>query len=425
MSATSTNAISPAEPSWPPAHSPEPTHLALQQKILALCDYRVCDSAARDELERKAERIALLSTQPLFILREVLQYLTQQRLIAPPYSFLQDLVGKVVTQERNRITGLLEQALTPDIRQQLDSLLEAHESVYRIRTLKQEAQDFTYKALRQEVERRKIFEPLYSFASTFLLSAGISQESGRYYASLVTFYSVFRLQRLVIETTRLYLLCFAYHRFRQINDTLIEAFVHLVDQYEGQAKQAAEEARQRMVTEMGEQLQAAGQVLGLFVDESIPGDTPFMTVKEKAFQLLEPDRFAQVSNYMRNIAFDKTRWEWNYYTTLSATFKRNLRHLFSDLDFGGRVEDAPLLEGVTFLQGLLRQDKSPRQANPTLFPTTLISKKLHRYLFTKEAAREKRLEVDRYEFLIYRLLRNAPGKRVISLSRTVIEFPPF
>ena len=71
------------------------------------------------------------------------------------------------------------------------------------------------------------------------------------------------------------------------------------------------------------------------------------------------------------------------------------------------MEDAPLLEGVTFLQGLLRQDKSPRQANPTLFPTMLIPKKLHRYLFAKGAAKEKRLEVDRYEFLIYRLLRNA------------------
>ena len=51
---------------------------------------------------------------------------------------------------------------------------------------------------------------------------------------------------------------------------------------------------------------------------------------------------------MRNVAVDKNRWEWNYYTNLSAKFKLNLRHLFADLDFGGRVEDAPLLEGVTF-----------------------------------------------------------------------------
>jgi hypothetical protein len=50
---------------------------------------------------------------------------------------------------------------------------------------------------------------------------------------------------MAATTTRLYLLCYAYHRFRQINDTLIEAFIHRVDHYEKQAKLAAEDAVQR------------------------------------------------------------------------------------------------------------------------------------------------------------------------------------
>lgn len=73
------------------------------------------------------------------------------------------------------------------------------------------------------------------------------------------------------------------------------------------------------------------------------------------------------------------------------------------------MEDAPLLEAADFLQDLLREDKSLRQTNPSLFPTAVIPKSLQRYLFTKEEKPEKNrlLEVDRYEFLIYRLLRNA------------------
>ena len=89
-------------------------------------------------------------------------------------------------------------------------------------------------------------------------------------------------------TARLYLLCFAYYRFRQINDNLIEAFIHLVDHYEQQAKQAAEDAMQRTVTEASEHLQAAGQVRSLFVDASIPGDAPFTVVQQQAFALLDP-----------------------------------------------------------------------------------------------------------------------------------------
>ena len=85
-----------------------------------------------------------------------------------------------------------------------------------------------------------------------------------------------------------------------------------------------------------------------------------------------------------------------------------LRHLFADLDFSGRVEDAPLLEAVTFLQSLLRQGKAPRQTDPSAFPVSIIPTGLRRYLFGAEGkCKERALEIDRYEFLIYRLLRNA------------------
>jgi hypothetical protein len=111
---------------------------------------------------------------------------------------------------------------------------------------------------------------------------------------------------------------------------------------------------------------------------------------------------------MRSIEFDKTAFEWSHYGKLSHAFKRNLRHLFADLDFSGRVEDAPLLEAVTFLQGLLRQGKAPRKTDPSAFPVSVIPHGLRRYLWGSEGTRKERaLEIDRYEFLIYRLLRNA------------------
>jgi TnpA family transposase len=61
-----------------------------------------------------------------------------------------------------------------------------------------------------------------------------------------------------------------------------------------------------------------------------------------------------------------------------------------------------------FLQELLRQGKSPRQAKPADFPTGIIAKGVHRYMYTAaEKRKDKQLEVDRYEFMVYRLLRNA------------------
>jgi TnpA family transposase len=125
--------------------------------------------------------------------------------------------------------------------------------------------------------------------------------------------------------------------------------------------------------------------------------------------LLDPERFVQVSAYLRDVEFDKAASEWAHYKTLSAHFKRNLRHLFTALQFAGRVEDAPLMEAVVFLQGLLRDGRAPRRVDPETFPTAFIPKTLRRYLFveTDDAPKKKQLQVDLYEFLVYRLVHNA------------------
>jgi hypothetical protein len=373
-----------------------------------LFDYRLCDAAAKTDLEQKAQRVAMLSTQPIFILREVLQYLVHQRVVVPGYTYMQSMVGQAVSGERLRITRLLDRALTPEVERQLEALLDADEGMYRISLLKHEPKDFSYGELRQEVERRKFFQPLFEFGQTFLASAGLSNESVKYYASLVQFYTVYKLQRMATPTVRLYLLCFAAHRFRQINDNLIEAFIHLIHQYEQEAKLAAEAAAVKAMTEASTNLKAGGQVLSLFLDPSIADWTPFSMVRQKAFSLLNPERFVQVSEYMRNIEFDRTAFEWAYYGTLHFKFKLNLRHLFCNLDFAGLVEDVPLLEAVAFLQSLLREGKSLRQVPPADFPIGVIAKGVQRYMYTAaEKRKDKCLDVDRYEFLVYRQLRNA------------------
>jgi len=386
-----------------------PTRGLLQKTVLELFDYRLCGTKERSEIEAKAERFATLSTQPIFILREILQQLSINRVVAPSYSSLQDIVGKAVSGERARITGLLTEALTPDICKKLTALLEADEQIYTISALRREAKDFSYGELRREVARREFFEPLHEFAATFLSSAGLSQESSRYYASMVSYYTVYKLQRMQRQTAQLFLLCFAYQRFRQINDNLTDAFIHLVHQYSRQAKSHAEAAMQQALEDALKNLQAAGKVLGLFVDETISHDAPFSEIKDKAFSLLDREQFPIVSDYMRRIAFDKSAFEWAYYGTLSRTFKQNLRHLFAVLDFAGRVENAPLINAVNYLQDLFRRDKHPGKIDPASLPSDLIPKHLQKYLYVPSEVdrRRKVIEPDRFEFLVYRMLRNA------------------
>jgi len=386
-----------------------PTILALQDRVLELHQFHHWKPSLRGAMVERLSHLAMRSTQPRYLLREALQYLERDSIVAPPYTVLQDVVGEAVAGERNRLTDLLKKALTPAARRDLDALLQADGFMYRISLLKQDLNDFSYKALKEEVGRRQSFKPLHIFAQKFLANTHISQESSKYYASLVMYYTVYKLQRMDPLVARLYLLCFAYHRYRQINDHLVEAFMVRVEAYTRQAKLAGEEAMQQALIEGSENLKAAGEILNLFVDESLPNDASFASVKAKAFTFLDRERIPTVADYMRNIAFDKVGFQWTFYTSLSLTIKKNLRHLFVELNFVGRVKDAPLTEAVNFLQQHLRQGHTPRQIDPTVFPLKMVPKRLRRYLFVLEKGpdRTRRLEVDRYEFLVYRLLCDA------------------
>ena len=57
---------------------------------------------------------------------------------------------------------------------------------------------------------------------------------------------------------------------------------------------------------------------------------------------------------------------------LSRAIKRNLRHLFKELDFSRRVDAAPLTSAITLMQDMFRQDKSLRQADASNFPDAII-----------------------------------------------------
>jgi len=66
-----------------PALSPSTTHERQQDMILELTGYRRCGDAERNQLHHKAQQLARIDSQPIYILRELFAYLSQHRWIAP------------------------------------------------------------------------------------------------------------------------------------------------------------------------------------------------------------------------------------------------------------------------------------------------------------------------------------------------------
>lgn len=64
------------------------TRLNQQQLILKRFNYRLCDSQSRLDLKEQARRAATVSGKPIFIFRELINYLTNKRIVIPGYSFM-------------------------------------------------------------------------------------------------------------------------------------------------------------------------------------------------------------------------------------------------------------------------------------------------------------------------------------------------
>jgi len=104
--------------------------------------------------------------------------------------------------------------------------------------------------------------------------------------------------------------------------------------------------------------------------------------------------------------FDETAFQWEHINKLAHQFKRNLRLILKTVDLAASRADKPLLSATHFLKNAFQQGMSLGQYSPEKFPTRFIPENTKRYLYGQDSQGRKHLLVDRYEFLVYRLLRN-------------------
>ncbi len=400
------------------------TILKQRHAILERFHYRFCTAADREQLFLRAQHAARISSKPIYVLREVLRWLTEQRLVSPGYSFLQeDVVGKALLAEQTRLTNVLQTALTTTDRAALDGLFAPADGLYTITLLKREPKDFSLGELRREIARSEQLLPLYHLATRVVPLLAISNEGITYYASLVSYYSVFRLQQLDPWVVALYLLCFVFHRYQRLNDNLLTCFIHLVNEYVDEAKAAAKEQVYAQRIMRNHDLPKAGQVLQLFLTDHAP-DTSFETVQARAFAILERERLADVADYIATEAsFDETAFQWDHVDAMARRFKQYLRPILRTITLTTTRVTAPVLEAVHVLTETFQSGRSLRQIDPADLPIRCIPVRDKPYLYARDSA-GKALITDRYEFLIYRLLRNGLEAGDV-FCRTSVRFRSF
>ena len=384
------------------------THLKHHGLILTLYDYRRCNQHDREQLAQKARQVARLSSHPVYVFREVMTYLKERRLIAPGYRVLQDMISQALSFEENRLIDLAHAHLDAETVIALQALLQNPARLYEITYLKREPKDFTPSEINDEVRRGQQIRDLYQAARRILPLLAISNESIKYYASLISYYTVSRLKQRDADLARIYLLCYVHFRYQKLYDNLINALIYNVRQYRDAAKAAAKEKVYAARLEYNSQIKKAGRVLKLFTDDSLSAESTFAEAQQKAFQILPRQQLTPVADALiGKLTFDETAFRWEQVDRQARSFKRRLRPIMLTVDFQGSSSQAPLLEAVTFLKDAVQTGKAPSQIDEEKFPLSFVPDRSLRYLYQTNSEGHRRLLVDRYEFLVYRRLWQA------------------
>ena len=165
-------------------------------------------------------------------------FLIGQRIVRPGYTTLQTIIREALCAERERVEQLVEAALTDATRDKLQQLLVRENTLSDLAVLKQDAGSFRYRQMVLERQKRATLAPLYAIAKALLPGLGISQLNIAYYASLANYYTIYDLRRLKPGQTYLYLLCYAWQRYRLLSDNLVYALGYHMKQLEDAPRRA-------------------------------------------------------------------------------------------------------------------------------------------------------------------------------------------
>jgi hypothetical protein len=245
-------------------------------------------------------------------------YLNEQKMIRPGYTTLQTIISEALSAERQRLGSLLTGALDTSSRDALAQLLVREDTLSELAALRQDAKNFGWQQMAREREKRAKLEPIYRIVKALLPSLAISQQNLHYYANLANFYTVYDLRRLKGEQTNLYLLCYAWQRYRQLTDNLVDAVGYHMKRIEDESK--ARINKRFIVEQVQRQRETPqiGRLLLLYVDDAVADATPFGDVRKLAFKIMPKDALQTVGQRLSEKLASKLAMHWHTVDGLAA-----------------------------------------------------------------------------------------------------------
>lgn len=385
--------------------------------IAELFGYKIWSKCFTTFLQKQATQIAQRDITPHFIALELITFLQKNKIIRPGYTTLQTIISDVLTKERKRLGSLIAKMLDEDTKIRLHALLARENTLSELAALKQDAKDFKFRMMACEREKKYILKPLYFVAKEILPKLSISKQNIVYYASLANYYTIYDLKRLSIKQTYLYLLCYAWRRYQQLNDNLVDAIgYHLI-----QAKNATKEEAKKLFAQanQGQKSTEIGRLLLVYADDNIRDSVSFGEVRKQVFSIMPKDAIKRVGEQLCDRKKTQLYYRWQAIDKFVNRFKKHLRPLFMSLEFAVNAGvGSQWIAALTWFKQLFPAQQNLQHQPASKCPTGTIPKRLEPYLLNN-SKNEKILHANRYEYWIYQQIYKHFRNGAIHLKNSI------
>lgn len=388
-----------------------------RESISQLFCYRLWSNKFLNKLSDRAKLIVRRDISPNFIANKLLIFLQDEKIVRPGYSTLQGIVSQTLTEERYRLKVCFQKHLTESDKQNLNQLLKNETTISELAALKQDAKSFGYKMMRFERMKYSILKPLYNISKNIMQYLDISKQNIDHYAILAHHYTVYDLLRFDDEQTYLYLLCYVFKRYKQVNDNIIDAFNFNLNKGEKKIKEMADS---QVIKDPDKMSQNIGRLLLLYVDDNLSDSLTLGEARNKAFDILPKDTIRSVGEKLVKKKQRMLDLQWKERDKAALRYKHNLRPLFMAIDFESKLPDNPLLKAINWIKSVFNKNQSLSQQAFDNFQCEFISKRFKPYLITGEKDGKMTMNANRYEILVYLQIINQMETGALHIEDSIL-----
>lgn len=390
----------------------KPRNLSLSQKtrlyrrIFKLENYSYFSNEIRLRMQQEASAIFTISIESRYIFDECIDYLARNKIAIPKYSILLRAIGVAINSGKKRVSLLIQNNLSDSLLSFPGALFE-NNAKPKLKEIRQTAKDFTPREINKELKIFNYLESHINDINKLVKTLKLSIKNIEYYASMVDYYTVTKLQRFEKSMRFLYLLCYLQSLHREINEHLADAFIFHCRKLRESTKAYAKETSYSEWANAAKNVIKASFLLRWYVDDSLDEQMTFGVVKKKATQLVNAKDIELLCLYLSDDKRTIAYYIWEFYDQQKELFTGTLRQLFMTLKFQASETTRALVVQIERSQ----QDCTKQQDNFNRVDRRLVKPSQIPYLM-----KDGKIIYQRFEILLYLLIQTKLDGEVFILK---------